>query len=50
MDLSKVSQAELNAIARLLNNRPKKVLDFETPAEVFQREILKSKNPVALQI
>jgi len=32
-----------------LNNRPRKVLGFETPAEVFQREILKLTNRVALQ-
>jgi IS30 family transposase len=49
MDLAGVSQAELNAIARRLNDRPRKVLDFATPAEVFQWEILKLTNPVALQ-
>lgn len=48
-DLAGVSQAELNAIARRLNNRPRKVLGFETPAEVFQREILNLTNRVALQ-
>jgi IS30 family transposase len=49
MDLAGVSQAALNAIARRLNDRPRKVLGFATPAEVFQREILKLTNPVALQ-
>jgi len=49
MDLSGVSQAELNAIAKRLNNRPRKVLGFETPAEAFQREILNLTNRVALQ-
>jgi IS30 family transposase len=49
IDLSGVSQAELNAIARLLNNRPRKVLNFKTPAEVFQSEILKLADRVALQ-
>lgn len=49
MDLSQVTQSELNAIARRLNNRPRKVLGFKTPAEVFQSEILKLANPVALQ-
>jgi len=48
-DLSGASQAELNAIARLLNNRPWKVLGFKTPAEVFQQEILKLTDRVALQ-
>jgi len=49
MDLSTVSQAELNRIARSLNNRPRKCLGFETPAEVFQREILNLTNHVAFQ-
>ncbi len=48
-DLSKVSQAELNAIARRLNNRPRKVLGFRTPAEAYQEEILKLTKTVALQ-
>ena len=45
-DLSGVSQAELNAIAKRLNNRPRKGPDFETPVEVFQREILQLTNRV----
>ena len=35
MDLSTISQAKLNAIARRLNERPRKTLNFETPAERF---------------
>ena len=35
MDLSNVSQARLNAVARRLNERPRKTLNFETPAEKF---------------
>ena len=35
MDLSDVSQAKLNAVARRLNERTRKTLYFETPAERF---------------
>lgn len=49
MDLSGVSQAEMNHIASLLNNRPRKVLGFKTPKEVYQEELLKLTNTVALQ-
>lgn len=36
-DLGGHTQHELNEIAERLNNRPRKVLDFETPNEVFTR-------------
>ncbi len=36
-DLSGHTQDELNEIAERLNSRPRKVLDFETPNEVFAR-------------
>ena len=35
IDLSVVSQAKLNAVAMRLNERPRKTLNFETPAERF---------------
>jgi IS30 family transposase len=36
-DLSVYSQAKLNAVARELNERPRKTLNFETPAERFSQ-------------
>ena len=35
IDISSYSQAKLNAIARQLNERPRKTLGFQTPAEMF---------------
>ncbi len=37
MDISGFSQAHLNAIARQLNERPRKTLGFQTPAEMFSQ-------------
>ena len=34
-DSSRHSQAKLNAVARQLNERPRKILYYETPAEQF---------------
>ncbi len=34
-DLSQHSQAKLNAVARQMNERPRKTLDYETPSERF---------------
>ena len=34
-DLSVYSRAHLNKVARQLNERPRKTLEFETPAERF---------------
>ena len=38
-DLSGYSQAKLNAVARQLNERPRKTLNFETPAERFHQTV-----------
>ena len=38
-DLSGHSQARLNAVARRLNERPRKTLNFETPAERFHQTV-----------
>ncbi len=35
VDVSEISQIKLNAIARQLNDRPRKTLGFQTPAEMF---------------
>jgi IS30 family transposase len=35
LDLRQVSQARLTAVARALNTRPRKTLDYQTPAEVL---------------
>jgi IS30 family transposase len=39
IDLSTYSQSKLNAIARRLNERPRKTLNFETPAERFHQSV-----------
>lgn len=39
IDLSAYSQAQLNAVARRLNERPRKTLDYETPAEQFHQSV-----------
>ena len=35
--LSRIPQAQLNAIALRLNQRPRKTLDFKTPADRLQK-------------
>ena len=37
LDLAQHSQAELNKVARQLNERPRKTLDFQSPAERFSQ-------------
>jgi len=39
IDLSTYSQSRLNAIARRLNERPRKSLNFETPAQRFHESV-----------
>jgi IS30 family transposase len=39
IDISNYSQAQLNAVARQLNGRPRKTLNFETPAERFHQSV-----------
>jgi len=37
-DFSEVSEVQLKTIESLINSRPRKCLDFKTPAEVFNRK------------
>jgi len=39
IDLSAYSQAKLNTVARKLNERPRKTLNYETPAERFNQSV-----------
>jgi IS30 family transposase len=39
IDLSSYSQAKLNAVARQLNERPRKTLNYETPAQRFHQSV-----------
>lgn len=39
VDISAHSQAKLNAVARQLNGRPRKTLNYETPAERFRQTV-----------
>ena len=48
-DLSQFSEDELRTIEHLLNNRPRKILRFRTPAEVFAELKLQNIAGVALQ-
>ena len=39
IDISSYSQAQLNGLARPLNQRPRKKLGFQTPAEMFSQTV-----------
>jgi IS30 family transposase len=39
IDISSYSQPKLNAVARQLNERPRKTLGFQTPAEMFSQTV-----------
>lgn len=39
IDISSYSQAKLNAVARQFNERPRKTLGFQTPAEMFSQTV-----------
>jgi len=47
-DLSKLSQIQLNDIARLLNTRPRQTLNWKTPEEAMAQELDEFQRCVAL--
>ena len=49
-DLSDISQTELNDVARLMNQRPRKTLGWRTPEEAMAGEIRAFRSTVALEI
>jgi IS30 family transposase len=44
-DLSRWSAEDLEAVAHALNNRPRKALDWKTPAEVFEEQLRSLQEP-----
>ena len=49
-DLSGISQTELNDVARLMNQRPRKTLGWKTPEEAMAEELAAFRSTVALEI
>lgn len=48
-DLSGITQTELNDVARLMNQRPRKTLGWKTPEEAMAEELAAFKSTVALE-
>ena len=48
-DLSGISQTELNDVARLMNQRPRKTLGWKTPEEAMAEELAAFRSTVALE-
>jgi len=48
-DLSDISQTELNDVARLMNQRPRKTLGWKTPQEAMAEELAAFRSTVALE-
>lgn len=44
-DLARWSAEELEAVAHALNTRPRKTLDWRTPAEAFNEQLLLLRQP-----
>ncbi len=41
-DFNKVSRREIKKVQKMLNERPRAVLGYRTPKDVFEKEILKA--------
>ena len=48
-DLSGISQAELNDVARLMNQRPRKTIGWKTPEDAMAEEFAAFRSTVALE-
>ena len=48
-DLSTISQTELNDVARLMNQRPRKTLGWKTPEEAMAEELAAFRSNAALE-
>jgi IS30 family transposase len=48
-DLSTISQTELNDVARMMNQRPRKTLGWKTPEEAMAEELAAFRSNVALE-